>query len=1234
MLSPLGAAIATVAGPIQAAQAAPPPTTPDQKASAQARTTGKAVPVVEDTTPYTDTVANPDGSFTFTANRQPQRARKGNSWVTPDATLHRNPDGSLAPAASVAALTLSGGGTQPLATFDDHAGHVLSVSMPMRLPSPVLSGPAATYRDVLPGVDLAVTATVDGGMSEVLVVHDAAAAANPALASLTMATHTTGLTLTTDPTTGAITATDPSTGKPVFAAPPPLMWDSSTPTDAEAKALEQRRRHDPLDAVPLTSTVQNPGAGAQVTRVPTHGSADQITLAPPATALTGASVRYPVFIDPSWSVASNPDAYTQSFHQTTTAYNPTDNLRTGYDDWTTNCGSPCYQNGITRSYLVYSLKPMVGKYIHDAHLQLTEVGSSDSSTSNYYTVQVSDTSPWDSSLDWANQPGFGAVTDQANIPGVAPGTSSQWQISVTDMIRYAFNSGWTGIYMVMHMGDEQNDMKYKHWGLNPQLVVTYWSTPDQPKITGEANGGKTYPCDTTSPGTWIPAATNNRINMNYTVSSVDTNTSMAANTWVSTNGGSYTEYVINFTYTSGNYPISQPLTVVDGASYAWYAQTNNPYVSSPVSATCYFRYDATSPTAPSTFTSTDYPANGPTTVTSGGSGTISWAGATDTGSGVAGYNYNVNGTSISSGGSPGSTTATSLSIPLSSLHWGTNTLWLQSKDNAGNLSTPVAYNFYVQQSAFGAYTPGTAGDIDGDNNADLVTVDAAGNIRMFSHPDAVSVNPSGDTTADPLQYGGKVLIPSNQDSVYPSGTFAGAFIGHAGSFTGKNADDLIIIQNGNLAVAQNSYGNGTTWAQSGAIPKPLCAACTNYDSADWSSVIQMTAVPNGPGARPDLLTVEFWSGVTQVWLYTPTSTGIGFNDNPTLIATDHANWYWEDNQIVAAQPLPGLTGSTLVVRNALTCDLQLIPNITAGSTDPATQATLVTSSATTSTSPRLTAGPADQNGDWPVWSADSDGRLHVTQVHTDTSGTTTWNSGGNSVALSDPNWSHREIALGSMYTAYKNIAIVNDASTAPSAFDGGSMSYSAQALSEQTALQNGATSACPDTWTNCAGGVAAGQWLVTASGDVFTMPARSPGTGQAWTCWGHPIPVPVTSSGSYADHIAFLGAATTTSNTGATGTATVTFTDGRTQQIPITLSDWTLGNNAWSPAGGNTIVASTTYRDNITTGAQDAQTTYLFSTVDTQLLDNGQTLDIAGVAIASITLPDNSAIKILAIAVG
>jgi hypothetical protein len=54
-------------------------------------------------------------------------------------------------------------------------------------------GDTATYRDVLPGVDLEVTASDQGGLKEVLVIRNAAAAADPALRRLRLAIATRGL---------------------------------------------------------------------------------------------------------------------------------------------------------------------------------------------------------------------------------------------------------------------------------------------------------------------------------------------------------------------------------------------------------------------------------------------------------------------------------------------------------------------------------------------------------------------------------------------------------------------------------------------------------------------------------------------------------------------------------------------------------------------------------------------------------------------------------------------------------------------------------------------------------------------------------------------------------------------------------------------------------------------------------------------------------------------------------
>ena len=116
--------------------------------------------------------------------------------------------------------------------------------------------------------------------------------------------------------------------------------------------------------------------------------------------------------------------------------------------------------------------------------------------------------------------------------------------------------------------------------------------------------------------------------------------------------------------------------------------------------------DTTAPTAP-TFASTAYPAQGPTTVTAGGSGTITLT-STDSGkhaSGVTSFAFNINGTGVNSGGIPGTAKAkggrATITVPLADLFWGTNTLWAQAVDGAGNRSAPAAYLFFVQQSAFG-----------------------------------------------------------------------------------------------------------------------------------------------------------------------------------------------------------------------------------------------------------------------------------------------------------------------------------------------------------------------------------------------------------------------------------------------------------------------------------------------------------------------------------------------------
>jgi hypothetical protein len=165
------------------------------QALARAAASHRPVPVPGATTPTDTLTANPNGTLTLTESLVPVRKRVGGAWQPLTARLLRGPGGIVSASTTTTALRLSDGGTGPLATMRTAAGQSLSVWLPVRLPVPVLSGDTALYQGVLPGVDLRVTADPQGGFSEVLVVKDAAAAANPLLRHLVLATRTQGVRL-------------------------------------------------------------------------------------------------------------------------------------------------------------------------------------------------------------------------------------------------------------------------------------------------------------------------------------------------------------------------------------------------------------------------------------------------------------------------------------------------------------------------------------------------------------------------------------------------------------------------------------------------------------------------------------------------------------------------------------------------------------------------------------------------------------------------------------------------------------------------------------------------------------------------------------------------------------------------------------------------------------------------------------------------------------------------------
>ncbi len=147
----------------------------ESAAMARARLTGRPVVIGAQTTPTVEVQAHPDGLLSMTSNVFPVRVKVRGTWRAINPTLRRTAGGGWAATTASVPVTFSAGGAGPLVTVADPAGQLVALYWPAVLPRPVISGSVATYRNVLPGVDLRMEAT-GTGYSEALVVRDAAAA--------------------------------------------------------------------------------------------------------------------------------------------------------------------------------------------------------------------------------------------------------------------------------------------------------------------------------------------------------------------------------------------------------------------------------------------------------------------------------------------------------------------------------------------------------------------------------------------------------------------------------------------------------------------------------------------------------------------------------------------------------------------------------------------------------------------------------------------------------------------------------------------------------------------------------------------------------------------------------------------------------------------------------------------------------------------------------------------------
>jgi hypothetical protein len=923
------------ATPTTSAVTGPPRARPVAQASAAAAVNGRPVEIVSARTDSTQTFAEPGGGFQTVESLVPNRVqRHDGSWVPIDTTLSRRSDGSIAPVAITTGVTLSGGGAGPMYTLSQN-GTSMSTYWPGRaLPNPTLSGATATYADVLPGVDLLLSATASG-ISELLEVTNAAAARNPALDRLTYPMTLSGLTLTRD-ATGNLTATDRS-GHAQFSAPPPQMWDSSAPPATTGTGTSTAARSTSADAASPGAAALPAAAAALQAGGPTPGDrtaamtastgTGSLSLVPDRKLLTSPTTRYPVFIDPEWDGQESTQATWLDVWKTGAGgvggdWKPENSTYGGIQSGVSCDNSDSDTGGCipsvpdatwqtVRSYLnfpIYKANGLGDADFVDAQLSIRETWSWQCATKT--TIDIYQTDKADQGITWKNQPNQHGLTDSASI---AYGDTCPAH-GVTFNAKPALSAVQGGSNLTLELrateADESNWNQYswKRWSASSVDLIVYWRhAPKKP--TDVLTDSVFDPTTGTTINDCAGSAANpdfaNMVNPTWQASIDDADGTSGGNIdgefgWSNlTAGNSGSIAAAGNPSAPGDTPFKGARKGGDGDEYKWWAYgiapaipedadfNSVPALQGPNSADCYFQIDNDAPTVAPTITS--IPDASGRTYASGVAANPVGAPAVlrlsdpgnrdpvDGSNDIVGYRYGVNSPNpnryVPAGATDGSATITVTPFNPAAL-----SLYVDAVDRAGNVS-PVATPFQIEtvsppeNIATLAWWPLNAGS--GNTAAD--TTGNGSDVTLWSSGAdlgcAASAGPSG------------YRCTLNLDGSSGRAFTAEPVLGNNGSFSVsawvKPSDcsgTCVLMSQGGTTVSGFTLGYQSSCTQGTTIGPCWIMSMPTSDSA--------TAKVNSVRTAPDTAATGQWTQVTGVYDATQQQLLVYINGGDGMTAGD------------------------------------------------------------------------------------------------------------------------------------------------------------------------------------------------------------------------------------------------------------------------------------------------------------------------------------------------------------
>ncbi|MFD0267533.1 ricin-type beta-trefoil lectin domain protein [Streptomyces sp. NPDC127106] len=972
--------------------------------------------IAELTTADRQTFANPSGTLSTDTSAVPERVKgQDGKWRTLDATLLTAADGTVVPTAVSSKLGFSGGGSGPMAAMTTGDGKKVAFKTPFTLPKPTLLGDSALYRDVLPDVDLRLTADRQGGWSQVLIVRTAQAAANPAVRKLRLDVEADGLAVSSD-AAGNLEVKDTS-GRTRFTSPTSFMWDSAGAASAPAGAGSAQRLSKSAGAdapqasraseeVPAPSSADGPGAGAAVKPVRATADARGVELVPDAELLSKGTG--PWYIDPGWNPTIDNGnqawAQVQEAYPDTNEFNGTehgqDKPATGYCGY--NVGNPpCTGIGRTRAYFQIGVDPrLYNTEVISATFSATVISSSSPHTAT--PMGLYSTNAIGNPTSWNRQPCGTRSTMQgcSKVGHTNMSGTGQIDFNVTDLVKAAVRSQWPTITVGLAPDDEYNKYHRQRYENTPHITVEYDITPTvwwpRTRPTPGFASSASY-ADCRTPGAANPWDNPGWVGANSDVTlTTSTYSATKRQLWTAfqywdddDNGRTYSaETGWNGDYGDVTVNVG-PL--VDGHQYGWAARTTDGTLTSADTAWCFLRVDRTPPTA--SVASTDFPAAGtinahPKRVGEEGTFTLSGTDPAPPGggrsSGLACARWTTDPVKAAAVNWKCTDTDTGIAkltdgkatVKYAPQGWGTNFLYFQTQDNAGNLSQPVAYSFYVPSNP---NSPAPIfGDVTGDRKADILLPDSSGALRV--------IGAGADPAAAP-----KAGIESA-----PGGNGWNAVqISHRGSPGWALVDDLFAHAPASplLSLYRNDGIEGRFDSQD-IIPVTKPTGCATAASApidcsahgygpDWSKVTQIAALGSVTGdsdakanalPRTSLLFVE----KGRLWL---ALAGAGNQLDARAILLSANDTRWDGYDLITPGRAQGTDFPTLWARSKADGTLHAFsvkgtrqaPDLT-GFTDPA--AGPISGKVDPKTYPRV-GSDGDLNGDGipDLWAVDTNQQL-------------------------------------------------------------------------------------------------------------------------------------------------------------------------------------------------------------------------------------------------------------------